>query len=97
MNSQFIINPVLRSILLLTGCAGFASLMFFSESLLYAKQFALIAIVPFLLGLLGENLLLAFLYTGFKIVRETGSVLEPTVTLPLNQSNTEEQILEKAA
>ncbi len=97
MNSQFKIKPVLRSILLLIGCTGFASLMFFNGSFLYAKETALIVIVPFLLGLLGENLLLAFLYAGSKIYRETGSALESTVTLPLNQSDTEDEILEKAA
>ena len=97
MNSQFTIKPALRSILLLMGCAGFISVMFFSGSFLYAKEIALVAIIPFLLGLLGENLLLAILFEGSTKYREVESVLKPAVTLSPNQSNTEDNILEKAA
>ena len=97
MNSQFTIKPVIRSILLLMGCAGFASLMFFNGSFLYAKEIALVAIIPFLFGLLGENLLLAILYAGSKTSSETESPLQHAVTPLLIEPNAEDQIVEKAS
>lgn len=97
MNSQFTIKPVLRSILLLIGCTGFASLMFFNGSFLYAKEIALIAIVPFLFGLLGENLLFAFFYVDYNIFRETELSSQTAVALLPNKPNIEDQALEKVA
>lgn len=97
MNSQFTINPVLRSILLIMGFAGFASLMFFNGTFLYAKEIALIAIIPFLFGLLGENLLFAFFYVDYKILRKTESVLQSVVTPLPGNPNTDDQTFEKVA
>ena len=73
MNSSFTISPVLRAILIVTGCVGFSSLMFLKGSTTLANWFALAGIIPFLLGLLGDNLILAILETKREITDQTKS------------------------
>lgn len=73
MNTSFTISPVLRAILIVTGCVGFSSLMFINESATLTNWFALAAVIPFLLGLLGDNLILAILETKREITEQTKS------------------------
>ena len=99
MNSRFTISPALRLILIVTGCLGFASLMFLKESVSFATWFALAGIIPFLLGLLGDNLLLAIFRSNGKVSVQpessTPSIFPPT---PGGfRPNTENQFLDKAA
>lgn len=99
MNSPFTISPVFRSILIVTGCVGFSSLMFLKVSSTLASWLALAGIIPFLLGLLGDNLILAILGTKNKITVQA----EPPTTAVLpstpkkSSPSISEQILNKVA
>ena len=59
MKTQYTLTPIKRLILVLTGSAGIASVMFFKDVSLLTNWFALAAIIPLISGFLGENLILA--------------------------------------
>ena len=99
MNSPFTISPVLRSILIVTGCVGFSSLMFLKVSTTLTSWLALAGIVPFLLGLLGDNLILAIFGTKSRITDQA----EPPISAVLPSASQKsspsisEQIFNKVA
>jgi hypothetical protein len=69
MNTQHTITPVKRLLLILIGLAGVSSLIFFKDVSSITNWLALVAIIPLIMGLTGENLINAFFhFTGSRTI-----------------------------
>jgi len=63
MKTQYTFTWITRSLLILTGLAGLASLMFFKDASSLTSWLALVSIIPLIMGILGENLVREFFIT----------------------------------
>ena len=63
MKTQYTFTWITRSLLILTGLAGLASLMFFKDASPLINWLALVSIIPLIMGMLGENLVREFFIT----------------------------------
>ncbi len=63
MKTQYTFTLVTRSLLVLTGLAALASLMFFKDTSPLINWLVLASIIPLIMGMLGENLVREFFIT----------------------------------
>jgi len=89
MKTQYTLIPVTRWLLVLTGLAGLASLMFFKDVSPLTNWLALVTIIPLVMGMLGENLVREFFVTTFHtlagkeaLTHEITGSIRATILLP---------------
>ncbi len=98
MKTQYTFTWVTRSLLVLTGLAALASLMFFKDASPFISWLALASIIPLIMGMLGENLVREFFVTTAyayvvknTLMHKTASPIMTSLPLPLGMTDNMEK------
>ncbi|MDX2504179.1 MAG: hypothetical protein QNL62_06860 [Gammaproteobacteria bacterium] len=97
MKIQHTFSPTTRALLMLTGLAGVASLMFFKDVSPVTSWLALAGIIPLIMGILGENLVLTLFTTTTPVAKNSLAHETAAVTTFPSVSHATDNLENKAA